>query len=259
MPAQTPPKLPKYFILPGNVGYVAFDRLGPPEVDAMFDALRNTRAIVFDNRGYPLGAAWPIAPRLTNATSVRLALFNTPLVAGPLDTDFDEVTMLPTYQQFYQMMDGTDGSRYLKPTVMLIDERSISQSEHSALFFREAAHTRFVGTPTQGANGDVTTMIAPGAVRLNFSGEGVRHVDGSQLQRVGIIPDVRVEPTAADIARGNDLVLQKGLDEALRYRAQAMGCERARCGKRSRASASTALRRNELGGDGIGGSARRSC
>jgi C-terminal processing protease CtpA/Prc len=58
-------------------------------------------------------------------------------------------------------------------------------------------------------------MVAPGGARLNFSGEGVRHADGSQLQRVGIIPDVRVEPTALDIARRNDVVLQRGLDEAL--------------------------------------------
>jgi C-terminal processing protease CtpA/Prc len=206
---------PKYFILPGNVGYVDFDRLEISEVDAMFDALKHTRAIVFDNRGYPRGAAWPIAPRLTRRTSVRLALFNTPLVVGPIDANLDEAEILPVYQEFYQMLGEAYGPRYLKPTVMLIDERAISQSEHSALYFRETGHTRFVGTPTDGANGDVTAMVAPGGMRLNFSGEGVRHADGSQLQRVGIIPGVRVEPTAFDIAAGNDVVLQRGLDEAL--------------------------------------------
>ncbi|HLY01142.1 MAG TPA: S41 family peptidase [Candidatus Cybelea sp.] len=214
-PEPKSPSPPKYFILPGNVGYVDFDRLEVTEVDAMFAALKNTRAIVFDNRGYPRGAAWPIAPRLTTRTSVRLALFNTPLVVGPIDASFAEAELLPVYQEFYQMLDKAAGSRYLKPTVMLIDERAISQSEHSALFFRETGHTRFVGTPTDGANGDVTSMVAPGGVRLNFSGEGVRHADGSQLQRVGIIPDVWVEPTAFDIAARNDVVLQAGLDEAL--------------------------------------------
>ena len=207
---------PKYTILPGNVGYVDFDRLKPSEVDSMFDALKNTRAIVFDNRGYPLGAAWKIAPRLTTATSVRLALFNTPLVVEPLDVQFGEIVPLPTYQEFYQMLDRADGPRYLKPTVMLVDERTLSQSEHSALFFREAGGTRFVGTPTAGANGDVTSMVAPGNLVLYFSGEGVRYADGSQLQRVGIIPNVRVEPTAFDVATGNDIVLQQGLDQALR-------------------------------------------
>jgi C-terminal processing protease CtpA/Prc len=226
-PEPKAPAAPKYLILPGNVGYVDFDRLEVSEVDAMFAALKNTRAIVFDNRGYPRGAAWPIAPRLTTRTSVRAALFNTPLVVGPIDQSFAEIDLLPVYQEFYQMLDKADGSRYLKPTVMLIDERAISQSEHSALFFREAGHTRFVGTPTQGANGDVTSMVAPGAVRLSFSGEGVRHADGSQLQRVGIIPDVWVEPTAFDIAARNDVVLQRGLDEALHLSGASLQARRA--------------------------------
>lgn len=206
----------KYFVLPGNVGYVDLDRLDTSEVDGMFDALENTRAIVFDNRGYPRGAAWPIAPRLTNAAGVRAALFATPLVASPLDVQLSDARMLPVRREFYQLLPATTGRRYLKPTVMLIDERSISQSEHSALFFRAAAHTRFVGSPTNGADGDVTSMIVPGGITLSFSGEGVRYPDGKQLQRVGIVPDVRVVPNATDIAAGNDVVLQAGLAEALR-------------------------------------------
>ena len=211
-----PVSSPEYFVMPGNVGYVDFDRIRTSEVDAMFAALKNTRAIVFDNRGYPQGTAWAIAPRLTTATTVRLALFNTPFVIEPLSGQEGEEEPIPTYRQFYQMLGRAAGPRYLKPTVMLIDERAISQSEHSALFFRATGHTRFVGMPTRGANGDVTSMVLPGEIYFNFSGEGVRWPDGRQLQRVGIIPDVRVEPTAADIGSGNDVILQRGLDEALR-------------------------------------------
>ncbi|MFZ0030613.1 MAG: S41 family peptidase, partial [Candidatus Cybelea sp.] len=215
-PVKTLQQRPKYLVLAGNVGYVDFDRLKPEEVDAMFAALRNTRAIIFDNRGYPRGAAWQIAPRLTMATSIRLALFNTPYVIEPLGAQVGDGEPLPTYRQFYQMLGTIIGPKYLRPTVMLVDERAISQSEHSALFFRATGHTRFVGTPTQGANGDVTSMALPGGLTFSFSGEGVRWPDGRQLQRVGIIPDVRVEPTASDIATGNDVVLQRGLVEALR-------------------------------------------
>jgi C-terminal processing protease CtpA/Prc len=207
---------PKYSVLAGNVGYVDFDRLDPSEVDPMFEALKNTRAIVFDNRGYPRGAAWSIAPRLTAKTSLRLALFDTPVVVQPLDGQLDDISALPAYQEFYQMLGSAAGPKYLKPTVMLVDERAISQSEHSALFFRETAHTLFVGTPTRGANGDVTSMVAPGGIFLYFTGEGVRHADGRQLQRIGILPDVTVAPTASDVATANDVVLQTGLDEALR-------------------------------------------
>jgi C-terminal processing protease CtpA/Prc len=147
---------------------------------------------------------------------VTVALFKTPFVTAPIDSEPGQVTQPPAYREVYQMLGGAAGSKYLKPTVMLIDQNAISRAEHSALFFRVAAHTRFVGTATDGADGDVTSMVAPGAVRMFFSGQGVRYPDGKQLQRVGILPDVWVEPTAADVARQTDVVLQKGLDEALR-------------------------------------------
>lgn len=230
----------KYFILPGNVGYVDFDRLDPSETDAMFEALKGTRAIVFDNRGYPEGAAWSVAPRLTTANAVRAALFDTPSVIQPLDTTSDDLLRLPSFVHFYQLVPKSSEWKYLKPTVMLIDERAISQSEHSALFFRQAGGTRFVGTPTDGADGDVTSMVAPGAVYLNFTGEGVRWPNGDQLQRVGIRPDVRAEPSAADVAAGNDVVLQKGLEEALRM-AGAAPAERAAALKREVAREHSAL------------------
>lgn len=61
----------------------------------------------------------------------------------------------------------------------------------------------------------MTSLVVPGGLSFHFSGEGVRHPNGYQLQRVGIRPDVYAEPTAADISAGNDVVLQKGLEEAL--------------------------------------------
>jgi C-terminal processing protease CtpA/Prc len=66
----------------------------------------------------------------------------------------------------------------------------------------------FVGTPTNGANGDVTFMVLPGNLAVSFTGHNVRHADGRQLQRVGIQPTVRAAPTIAGIAAGRDEVLE---------------------------------------------------
>jgi C-terminal processing protease CtpA/Prc len=207
---------PKYQVLPGNVGYVDLDRIDVSEVDAMMQALAKTNAIVFDNRGYPRGTALAIASRMTDRTRIPFAMFTTPVVRNPIDADADEGTFLPAYQQFVQVLHASDGAKYRKPTVMLIDARAISQSEHSALIFRAVAQTRFVGTPTAGADGDVTSMVVPGGLSLYFSGQGVSFPDGTRLQRTGIRPDRWVEPSAADVAASNDIVLQAGLDEALR-------------------------------------------
>ncbi|MGA8574769.1 MAG: S41 family peptidase [Candidatus Cybelea sp.] len=202
-------------VLPGNVGYVDLNRLESSDVDAMFARLAKTRAIVFDDRGYPRGTAWSIAPRLAAGDDVRAALFHQVMALAPYVTE-GEAYFGQSFRTFYQILPPADGARYLKPTVTLIDERAISQAEHTGLFFSAAGHTRFVGTPTAGANGDITAFGIPGGLTLIFSGQGVRFADGRQLQRIGIIPDVRSEPSAADIAAGRDVVLETGLREALR-------------------------------------------
>jgi C-terminal processing protease CtpA/Prc len=95
---------------------------------------------------------------------------------------------------------------------MLVDDRAISQSEHTALFFEAANGTTFVGTPTAGANGDVTYFTVPGGFRVSFSGHDVRHADDRQLQRVGIQPHVRVAPTIAGLRSGRDEVLERAIE-----------------------------------------------
>jgi C-terminal processing protease CtpA/Prc len=94
---------------------------------------------------------------------------------------------------------------------MLIDERTLSQAEHTGLFFEAANGTKFVGTPTAGANGDVTKVTLPGGLSMSFSGHSVRHADGRQLQRIGLVPHLRVEPTIAGIRAGRDEVLDRAL------------------------------------------------
>ena len=100
---------------------------------------------------------------------------------------------------------------YRGRTLMLIDDRAISQSEHTGLFFEAANGTVFVGSPSRGANGDVTSTTLPGGISVGFTGHDVRHADGRQLQRLGLQPDVPVEPTIAGLRAGRDEVLERAL------------------------------------------------
>jgi C-terminal processing protease CtpA/Prc len=153
-----------------------------------------------------MGTAWSIAPRLTKADSPAAARFSRPNATTPDTTEHTELS-------FTQTLPGTDQWRYLRPTVMLIDERTLSQAEHTGLFLEAANGTKFVGSPTAGANGDVTTVLLPGRARMTFSGHAVRHADGRQLQRLGLEPDVPVRQTIAGVRAGRDEVLEA----ALRY------------------------------------------
>ncbi len=197
-------KYPVFTVLPEGFGYMDLARLTVQEVDAAFEAIKNTPAVIFDIRGYPKGTAWAIAPRLTDKEVVT-ALFerNEPHSPDPTFT---------TRLRFRQTTAPARKWRYLGKVVALINEDAISQSEHTCLFLEAAANATFIGSPTNGANGDVTRMVLPGGVFVSFSGHDVRHADGRQLQRVGIQPHVKVEPTIEGVRNGRDEVLEKAIE-----------------------------------------------
>ena len=189
-------------ILPGNVGYIDFDRLPLTMVDSAFRMLAGTKAIVLDDRGYPQGTAWSVAPRLNiHGDGVTGAKFKRLIVSSP-DTAHTKL------MEFDQPIPPSTAPKYKGKTVLLVDERTISQAEHSGLFFEAANGTTFIGSETMGANGDITSVALPGRISMTFTGHDVRHADGRQLQRIGLIPQVRVTPTIAGVRSGRDEVLE---------------------------------------------------
>lgn len=198
-----------------RIGYADLTRLQREEVDPMLDELRDTDAIVLDMRGYPNGTAWPLAARMNVRGTKIGALFRRREVSA-LDSEEGDSGYF-----FAQPLPEPRSWTYRGKVVMLIDERAISQSEHTALFMEQAAGATFIGSPTAGANGDVTNFSLPGGLWVSFTGHDVRHADGRQLQRVGIVPDVPVTPTIRGIREGRDEVLDRALawlDEALAKR-----------------------------------------
>jgi C-terminal processing protease CtpA/Prc len=195
---------PVYSVLPSGFGYIDLERLSPSDVDSGFEAVKHTPGLIFDIRGYPKGVFMTVAARLIDKETIA-ARFQTPTPQSP---DPSEVSRVEFLQNAYPSADW----KYHGKVVALINEEAISQSEHTCLFLEAAAHAKFVGTPTNGANGDVTQTVLPGGITVNFSGHDVRHADGRQLQRLGIQPDVRAEPTIEGIRAGRDEVLEKAVE-----------------------------------------------
>ncbi len=200
-----PPAGPHWKLLRPDVGYADLRLLTIDEVDAMFAAFGKTRAIVLDLRGYPNGTAWTIAPYLNVRRAKYGAQFTQPLVRaleghGHVGTTFHQ--WIPQ-----------DPSKpvYRGKVAVLIDDRAVSQAEHSCLFFEAAAGVTFVGSATHGTNGDTTVMRLPGGLLMSFTGQAVRHADGRQLQQVGIQPTIAAAPTIAGVRAGRDEVLDRAI------------------------------------------------
>jgi C-terminal processing protease CtpA/Prc len=194
-------------LLSEDIGYADLDRLEVPMVDEMFEQFKNTKAIIFDGRGYPKMTAWAIAPRLTEENGVKAALWQQPVVMMPDGASGEIASQSSTYS-VVQSIPLTEKWRYRGKTVMLIDERTQSQAEHTGLFFEAANNTKFVGSHTAGAHGNVTNFVVPGGVNIRFTGTSVSHADGRQLQRIGLVPHIEVKPTIKGIQEGRDEVLE---------------------------------------------------
>ncbi len=109
------------------------------------------------------------------------------------------------------------------PKVMLVNNRSGSDSEVTPLGFRDLGLGRIVGTPTSGA------VIATGSYSL-LNGGSVRTPGslvvqwdptkpnnyGINLENYGVAPDVWARNTPADELRGFDRELKAAVDEALK-------------------------------------------
>jgi C-terminal processing protease CtpA/Prc len=195
-------------VAPG-IGYVDLDRLEFGQVDSVFSRFADADAIILDMRGYPNGTVWQIAPRLAERPAV-VARFLTPAPGLPSP----EPGSLAFVQQV--IPDADPARRFRGRTVMLMDERSQSQAEHTGLWLRAANGTVFVGGPTAGANGEITGVSLPGGYTIGFTGQQVTWPNGSQLQRRGLQPDVAAAPTVAGIRNGRDEVLEAAIATVLR-------------------------------------------
>lgn len=197
-----PRTTPVYRVLPQGYGYFDLTRLTAEDLDAAFAAVWHTPALILDMRGYPRGIFYALAPRFARHPAVA-AIFERPQPGG---MEFPDVPR----DKFTQTIEPA-GPAYAGKVVMLIDGEAVSQSEHTCLFMQAARDVTFVGSPTIGANGDITYVGLPGAVFVRFTGQEIRHADGRQLQRVGIQPNIKAEPTLAGIRAGRDEVLERAI------------------------------------------------
>lgn len=94
---------------------------------------------------------------------------------------------------------------------MLIDDRAISQSEHSGLFYKSAGGTVFIGS------GTTRWSCLPSGQRTSWPLKLMRMAPGavkkvtSPFAPVGLIPDIEAHPTIAGIRAGKDEILDRAI------------------------------------------------
>jgi tricorn protease len=102
-----------------------------------------------------------------------------------------------------------------KPVVLLVNERSFSDAEVFPYGFKALGLGKVVGVPTAGGViGTVDVTLSDGS-RFRIPRVGYYGMDGTNLEHLGVAPDVVVEETAEDRLAGRDPQLEKAVDVLL--------------------------------------------
>jgi len=109
---------------------------------------------------------------------------------------------------------GHASRRFSGQTIVLIDERTMSQAEHLAMALRIVTRASVVGRPSAGDDGDVTSTCVLNRVCVSFSGSRVYWPDGRPLSGVGIVPDTLVFESIDAISKRQDEVLDAAVQLA---------------------------------------------
>jgi len=120
---------------------------------------------------------------------------------------------------FFRQRDGGEGlvmrsydRKWTKPSVVLINNRSYSDAEIFPSAFRTLGLGKIVGQPTGGlVIGTGSTRLIDGST-FRLPRTGVFTVKGVNMEKEGVIPDVLVEASPEDMAKGVDMQLSKSVE-----------------------------------------------
>jgi len=190
-----------YKFLEGNIGYIHLASLKNKDIPLIKEVFKEAKGIIIDLRdgvseyvAYSLGSFF--VSKSTPFAKATKGNVNNP-------GEFRFVSNPPI---------SKIGETYQGKLVVIVNEVTQSQAEYTAMAFRAGPNTTIVGSTTAGADGNISRIQLPGGLLTMISGIGIYYPDGTETQRVGIVPDIKVEPTIEGIKNGKDEVLEKAIE-----------------------------------------------
>ncbi|MCU4188067.1 S41 family peptidase [Flavobacterium sp. HXWNR29] len=190
-------------IINENIGYIYPGTLKKGEINEIMDKFLDKKGLIIDLRCYPSDfIIFSLSNYLLNEKKDFVKL-----TAGDIKTPG-----LFTFRGGEIQVGGKNKDAFKGKVIILVNEETQSQAEYSAMALRVAPNAKVLGSTTAGADGNVSGITLPGNIFTYISGIGVLTPNGSETQRVGIIPDVKIEPTINGIRSGKDEVLEKAIE-----------------------------------------------
>lgn len=188
--------------LDGNIGYINPGQLSKNEIDKIMDKFMNTEGIIVDLRKYPSVPIFITMPKYFVSKLTTFSKISVPNQSVPGEFIFAKD----------QVINPDDKKHYKGKVMILMNERSQSQSEFTVTELRKGTNAKVIGSNSIGTDGDATEVYLPGGVKTFITGLGVYNLDGSQTQRIGLKPDIYIKPTIDGIKEGRDELSEKAIE-----------------------------------------------
>ena len=189
-----------YQLLDGYVGYIALAIIRDEDIPVIKELFKNTRGIIIDIRNPLTINPSALIPFLISEPTPYIK-FTRGNINNPGEFTFTPARGIPKAEETFQ-----------GKLVVLVNEYTQSGAETLAMTFRAGNNTTIVGSQTAGSNGSVVNVLLPGGLKTRFSSIGVYYPDGTQTQRIGIVPDIEIRPTIRGIREGRDELLEKAIE-----------------------------------------------
>ncbi len=185
-----------------EIGYINMQNVEGKDIADIFKSFENKESIIIDLRNYP-AFIYKLFSRYLNSEKRDFTKIYSPNINYP-------------GRFIYKENLQTRGSKkaYKGKVILLVNDKSISRSEFTAMAFQTADNVITVGNQTAGADGDIVRFDYLGGFTTSISGNGILYPDGSETQRKGVKIDIEVCPTIDGLRLGRDEILEKAIELA---------------------------------------------
>ena len=193
-----------------NIGYIHLSTFGPAangrdwvkDIDNVIKLLSASDGILLDVRNNGGGFLVNVLYVASAFVDSEITYFYSQLKTGPGHNEFSEPVAKKVFPR-------NNGPIYTGKIVLLTNRFSSSGSEVMAQILKNVPSSEQIGDTTTGVFGEVTHVAQmPNGWTLNYPCTLTTTPDGISPEGIGIIPDIALENTKADVLAGNDKVIE---------------------------------------------------
>lgn len=187
-------------VINGTIGYIDVARFLKRDQVPMQQTFRNLNHLIVDLRSYEI----PSGNNLDNYLVLKNRVF-----AQMIEPNAKAIGSFIEKKRTHENKNAKNA--FGGKIYVLINEKTRGQAELLALLLKGSDRVKLIGTSTAGTLGLITKLQLPGKVEVFFTGRGIMAADRSNIQKVGIAPDIEVFKKQEDISLGKDTLLEETL------------------------------------------------